>query len=109
LILPPEDDEQTASVYHLFVIRVRQRDRVMAALKAAGIGAGIHYPLPVHMQPAFSYLGYQRGDFPHSERAADEILSLPLYPEITTAQLETVAAAVRDAIAGSEAPTAAKP
>lgn len=109
LILPPEDDEQTASVYHLFVIRVRQRDRVLGALKAANIGAGIHYPLPVHMQPAFSYLGYQRGDFPHSERAADEILSLPLYPEITTAQLEAVAAAVRDAIAGSEAPTAVKP
>jgi dTDP-4-amino-4,6-dideoxygalactose transaminase len=61
------------------------------------------------MQPAFSYLGYQRGDFPHSERAADEILSLPLYPEITTAQLEAVATAVRDAIAGSEAPTAVKP
>jgi dTDP-4-amino-4,6-dideoxygalactose transaminase len=109
LILPPEDSDQASSVYHLFVIRVRQRDRVLNALKAAGVGAGVHYPLPVHMQPAFGYLGYQRGDFPHSERAADEVLSLPLYPEITTAQLETVAAAVRDALAGSEPPAATRP
>jgi dTDP-4-amino-4,6-dideoxygalactose transaminase len=104
LLLPPEDTPDSGSVYHLFVIRVRRRDSVLAALKAAGVGAGVHYPLPVHLQPAFAYLGYRRGDFPHSERAADEVLSLPLYPEITREQLETVAAAVREALAGSEAP-----
>ena len=61
---------------------------------SSGIGTGIHYPIPVHLQPAFSELGHTRGDFPHSERAADEVLSLPMFPEITCRQQEQVVEAV---------------
>jgi dTDP-4-amino-4,6-dideoxygalactose transaminase len=73
-------------VWHLYVIRVDERDRVLAQLNAAGIGAGIHYPVPVHLTEAFRGLGHQVGDFPTTERAARRILSLPLYPHITEAQ-----------------------
>lgn len=76
-------------VWHLYVVRVPDRDRVIKELHAAGIGAGIHYPVPIHLTPAFSGLGYP-GSFPSAERAADQILSLPLYPEITPAQQERV-------------------
>jgi dTDP-4-amino-4,6-dideoxygalactose transaminase len=78
-------------VWHLYVVRVPDRDRVLAELRAAGIGAGIHYPVPVHLAPAFAHLGYQRGDFPAAEQAAAEVLSLPLFPGITEAQQERVA------------------
>jgi dTDP-4-amino-4,6-dideoxygalactose transaminase len=87
-------------VWHLYVVRVPagRRDDVVANLHAAGIGAGIHYPFPVHLTPAFAHLGYGRGAFPHAERAADEILSLPLYPQITADQqqrvVDTLAAAL---------------
>jgi len=66
------------------------------SLHAQGIQTGIHYPIPVHLLPAFKDLGYSVGAFPHSERAANEVLSLPMFPEITQAQCETVAAAVRE-------------
>lgn len=93
-ILPGEPAD-AESVYHLFVVRVRDRERVLAELKAAGIGAGIHYPIPLHLQPAYGQLGYKRGAFPHAERAAEEVLSLPLYPEITDDQLAEVARVLR--------------
>jgi dTDP-4-amino-4,6-dideoxygalactose transaminase len=78
-------------VWHLYVVRVPDRDRVLRGLNEAGIGAGIHYPVPVHLQPAFRSLGYGPGDFPVAERAGREILSLPLYPQITLEQQERVA------------------
>lgn len=79
-----------AHVWHLYVVRVPRRDAVLSRLHAAGIGAGIHYPTPIHLQGAFRHLGHARGDFPIAERAAAEILSLPLFPEITAAQQERV-------------------
>ena len=82
-------------VWHLYVVRVARRDDVLRRLNAAGIGAGIHYPVPVHLQGAFAGLGHRRGDFPVAEAAADEILSLPLYPHITAAQQERVVEALR--------------
>jgi dTDP-4-amino-4,6-dideoxygalactose transaminase len=85
-------------VWHLYVVRVPERDRVLAALNAAGIGAGIHYPLPVHLLPAFTSLGRGVGDFPHAERAAAEILSLPLFPGITVEQQERVVTCLRVAL-----------
>jgi dTDP-4-amino-4,6-dideoxygalactose transaminase len=87
-------------VWHLYVIRVPggRRDEVVAKLNAAGIGAGIHYPYPIHLTPAFAGLGYSAGSFPHSEVAATEILSLPLYPQITAAQQERVVAALTEAL-----------
>lgn len=87
----PEVKEGNESVWHLYVIRVPERDRVVAELNAAGIGAGIHYPTPCHLQGAYSSLGYRAGSFPVAEKAASEILSLPIYPGITAQQQEQVA------------------
>jgi dTDP-4-amino-4,6-dideoxygalactose transaminase len=86
-------------VWHLYVIRVPRRDAVLERLASAGIGAGIHYPVPIHLQDAFSYLGYRRGAFPVTERLADEILSLPIFPEITEAQQAKVVDEVCAALA----------
>lgn len=76
--------------YHLYAIRVKDRERVQAQLKEAGIATAVHYPVPLHMQPCFSYLGYKPGAFPESERASKEVLSLPLYPGLTAAQQNRV-------------------
>jgi dTDP-4-amino-4,6-dideoxygalactose transaminase len=88
-------------VWHLYVVRVPagHRDRIVATLNSAGIGAGIHYPAPVHLTPAFAALGYRAGSFPHAELAAAEILSLPLYPQITADQQERVVDALTAALA----------
>ena len=85
-------------VWHLYAIRVPRRDDVLRSLHDEGIGAGIHYPVPVHLQPAFRYLGYGPGDFPVAEAAARQLLSLPLYPQITREQQVRVADAVRRAL-----------
>jgi dTDP-4-amino-4,6-dideoxygalactose transaminase len=104
----PIEAPDARHVYHIYALRTDDRDRVLAKLHAGGIQAGIHYPIPVHLQPAYANLGYRRGDFPASELAADEVLSLPLYPELTAGALERVARAVagsasatRDAVAVS--------
>jgi dTDP-4-amino-4,6-dideoxygalactose transaminase len=94
----PQHANEAEPVYHLFVIRVPQRDRVLDRLKTAGIGAGVHYPVPLHRQPAYAHLGYEAGRFPRTEQAAAEVLSLPLYPEITEAQLTEVATALRTSL-----------
>jgi dTDP-4-amino-4,6-dideoxygalactose transaminase len=82
-------------VYHVYTIRTPDRDRYADALRAEGIATGIHYPVPVHLQPAHADLGYGPGSFPESERASHEVLSLPVFPEMTDQQVRTVAAAVR--------------
>jgi dTDP-4-amino-4,6-dideoxygalactose transaminase len=87
-------------VWHLYVVRVAQRDEVLAALHEQGIGAGIHYPVPVHLQPAFAHLG-RAGSFPVTERAAAQILSLPLYPGITAGQQERVAEVLAAAVSAA--------
>ena len=86
-------------VWHLYVIRVDERDRVLAELGAAGIGAGIHYPTPVHLTEAYASLGYRRGQFPVAEAAADRILSLPMFPHLAEGQQERVVAALEGATA----------
>ncbi len=68
------------SVNHLYVIRAKQRAKLQAFLQHRGIGSGIHYPVPLHLHPAFAQCGAKRGDFPHAERAAREVLSLPIWP-----------------------------
>jgi len=93
LVLPFEPSWSRA-VYHLYVVRTRDRDGMMAALKQAGIGSGIHYPVPLHLQKAYVSLGYGEGSFPVAERVAREILSLPMFPQLTTAQQARVAAEV---------------
>ena len=90
----PHTPEDRTSVYHLFVVRAPQRDVLRAKLLAQDIETGIHYPIPLHLQKAFSHLGYQAGDLPHTERAAAEILSLPLFPEMGEADCARVAQAI---------------
>jgi dTDP-4-amino-4,6-dideoxygalactose transaminase len=81
-------------VYHVYTLRTEDRDGLQAALQAEGIQTGIHYPVPAHLQPAYADLGYGRGAFPQSEKAATEVLSLPLYPEITDDQIQRVSQAL---------------
>ncbi|TAP27078.1 DegT/DnrJ/EryC1/StrS family aminotransferase [Arthrobacter sp. S41] len=90
-VILPQQAMGNHDVWHLYVVQVLDRDRVVAELNAAGIGAGIHYPHPVHLTQAFAHLGYKAGDFPVAERAAGRILSLPLYPHITEEQQRRVA------------------
>ena len=92
----PAEQPYARSNHHLFVVRHRRRDALMAALKERGIATLIHYPVPLHLQGAFASLGGRRGDCPVAETAADEIFSLPLYPEMSDAQARAVAAAVRE-------------
>ena len=85
------DDPRDERVYHLFVVYVERRDAVRAALEARGIHTAIHYPCPVHLQPAFAFLGYGPGSFPHAERACERVLSLPFFPEMTDEQVRFAA------------------
>jgi dTDP-4-amino-4,6-dideoxygalactose transaminase len=91
---PAGDDH----VWHVYAVRVRDRDAVRQELAARGVMTGIHYPVPVHLQPAYSDLGYGAGDFPVSEQLAREFLSLPIYPELTGAQIDAVCGALRAAV-----------
>lgn len=90
-IILPQEASHAHHVYHLYVIRIQNRDRVLQALAGRGIVCGIHYPVPLHLQPAYQCLDLGRGTFPVSERCASECLSLPMYPELTLQQVETVA------------------
>jgi dTDP-4-amino-4,6-dideoxygalactose transaminase len=85
--------EGSESVYHLFVVRVADRDGVQKALTEAGIATGIHYPIPIHLQPAYAGM-WTKGQFPNAERLADEILSLPMFPELTDEQISSVVKAL---------------
>ena len=90
----PVIDERNESIYNQYTLRVARRDELLEYLKQKQIGAAVYYPLPLHLQPCFAYLGYTAGAFPESERAAKEVLSLPIYPELTSAQLDQVVEAV---------------
>ena len=90
----PEAMSNARHVYHIYAIRTQHRSEWQQALQAKGIQTGIHYPIPVHLLPAYADLGYTQGDFPHSEQAADEVLSLPMFPELSRAQCEEVCEAV---------------
>ena len=96
-VQPPAEADWARHVYHLFVVRVAERDRVLRGLTEAGIGAGIHYPLPLHRQPAYAHLAVS--DLPETDRAAAEVLSLPLYPEITEEQQRAVVDALARVLA----------
>jgi dTDP-4-amino-4,6-dideoxygalactose transaminase len=85
-------------VYHQFAIRVSQRDLVQRRLAERGVRTSVYYPLPLHLQPMYQDLGYRPGDFPEAERAAREVLCLPMYPELTDAQVDEVIAACRQSL-----------
>ncbi|WGV28349.1 DegT/DnrJ/EryC1/StrS family aminotransferase [Halotia branconii] len=98
-IIPMQNHSGTGHVYHLYVIKVDdacllERQQIQDKLNADGIQTGIHYPIPCHLQPAFTYLGYQPGDFPQAEKLAKQILSLPMYPGLSSSQIKEVVAAI---------------
>lgn len=99
LVLPPGDPDGGRHVYHLFVVEVDHRDRVLGALRERGVGAGAHYPTPAHLQPGWKALGYEPGSFPCTEAAAARALSLPIFPGITEGEIDRVAGALRDVLA----------
>jgi dTDP-4-amino-4,6-dideoxygalactose transaminase len=102
-IVPIRNHSGPGHVYHLYVIRVTSdcpisRDALQSAMEAAGIQTGVHYPVPCHLQPAFQYLGYRPGDFPQAEALSQTVLSLPLYPGLTLAQVERIVKVLYDQV-----------
>jgi dTDP-4-amino-4,6-dideoxygalactose transaminase len=93
-VLTPKEAAQRKHVYHLYVLRVRNRDRILKQLADQGVNCAIHYPVPLHLQEAYASLGIGRGSLPVSERCAEEIISLPMFPELTPADIQTVASSV---------------
>lgn len=94
LVLAPKQLSSRRHVYHIYAVRTPDRDALQQQLQAEGVHTGLHYPIPVHLQEAHADLGYKVGDFPQSEAAAREVLSLPMFPEMTTSQVETVVATI---------------
>jgi dTDP-4-amino-4,6-dideoxygalactose transaminase len=99
-VITPTTASYARHVYHIYAIRVTNRDETIKYLTGEGIATGIHYPVPVHLQEAYRDLGYAPGAFPVSERCAAEFVSLPMYPELTSSQVELVIEAVKEAVAG---------
>ncbi|MBE9005908.1 DegT/DnrJ/EryC1/StrS family aminotransferase [Fortiea sp. LEGE XX443] len=102
-----QNQSGTGHVYHLYVIKIDdacslERQQIQDKLTAAGIQTGIHYPIPCHLQPAFTYLGYQQGDFPQAEKLAKQILSLPMYPGLGSSQIKEVVAEITVMISGEQ-------
>jgi dTDP-4-amino-4,6-dideoxygalactose transaminase len=92
----PVEAEWTKGVYHLYVVRVADREALQAHLAEAGIGTGIHYPIPLHLQKAYQHLNYKKGDFPITEKVALEIVSLPMFPQLKQDQLALVSSSVKE-------------
>ncbi len=95
-IIAPMELSWTRGVYHLYVVRVQDREALQASFAEAGIGCGIHYPVPLHLQKAYLHLGHKKGDFPVTERVAAEIISLPMYPQLTHRQQDEIANKVKE-------------
>jgi dTDP-4-amino-4,6-dideoxygalactose transaminase len=95
-VTTPVIDRANVSIYNQYTLRVARRDQLQEHLKSKGIGHSVYYPLPLHLQPCFEYLGYTEGAFPVSEQAAKEVISLPIYPELATSQLDEVISAVKE-------------
>lgn len=91
----PEERPGSRHVYHVYAVRLQDRDAMRERLTAQEIGTGVHYPIPIHLQKGYQDLGYRQGDFPVAESVAAEVLSLPIFPELTDAQIDTIAAVLR--------------
>src|SRR3954467_432745 len=94
-LVTPFVSPENESIYNQYTVRVERRDELQSYLKGKGIGSAIYYPLPLHLQECFAYLGYKKGSMPESEKAAEQVLSLPIFPDLTQGQLDEVAGAVR--------------
>lgn len=95
LVQKPTIHIDGSHVYHLYVVQVKERERMQQVLSQNNISTGIHYPIPLHLQEAYSTLGYKKGDFPHAEKAANQIISLPLFPELTKEEIARIAEALQ--------------
>lgn len=95
-VITPAEMPNSTHVYHLYIIRVKERDSLQKFLKEKGVETGIHYPIPIHLSPAYADLGYKKGDFPVTERYADEVLSLPMFAEITDEQINFVVESIKE-------------
>src|SRR5437667_6493034 len=100
-IMPPLAPEGFEHVYHQYTVRIEQRDALQKFLSERKIASAVYYPYPLHLQPLYSTLGHKAGDFPHAERAAQEVLSLPMYPELRNQQIARVAENIGDFIKGN--------
>ncbi len=98
-IITPKEAPYNKHVYHIYAIRVKNRDFLLKALAEKEIFCGIHYPVPVHLQKAYEFLGYKGGSFPIAEKCASEYISLPMFPELTKEQIEYVAASIKELMA----------
>ncbi|MBA7682836.1 dTDP-3-amino-3,4,6-trideoxy-alpha-D-glucose transaminase [subsurface metagenome] len=94
-VVTPFERNEVEHVYHLYVIKTKERDRLKEWLANKGISTGIHYPIPIHLQRAYKDLGYKKGDFPVAETCAKEILSLPMFPELTGEQIEYISESIK--------------
>jgi dTDP-4-amino-4,6-dideoxygalactose transaminase len=103
VVTTPQEIADAPHVYHLYVIQTEKRDELQAYLLEQGIQPLIHYPIPAHLQKAYQYLGYKKGDLPNTEQAAERILSLPMFPELTDEQIDAVIAGVRAFVSGQSA------
>ena len=103
-VVLPGEPTWSKPVYHLYVIRAKEREQLQHDLNQLGIGTGIHYPVPLHLQKAYMTLGYQAGDFPIAERCATKIVSLPMFPNLTMEQQQRIATAIHLSVGGRSAP-----
>jgi dTDP-4-amino-4,6-dideoxygalactose transaminase len=97
-LITPFEPQWAQAVWHLYVVRVKNRNQVQRQLTEQGIHTGLHYPVPLHLQKAYTHLGYQKGDFPVAEKVAEEILSLPMFPGISAEQQERVINSISDCV-----------
>ena len=94
-LITPVEAGYARHVYHVYTVRCRTRDRILQAMAGRGIACGIHYPVPVHLQEAYRFLGYTKGSFPVAEQCAEEFLSLPMFPELSADQIQAVSSGVK--------------
>lgn len=105
-IITPVTAADNQHVFHVYAVRVNDRDHVLQAMAEKGISCAIHYPVPVHLQGAYNFLGYGKGSFPVAERCAEQFLSLPMYPELTEEQIRFVVAALKECVSSTAKPLA---
>jgi dTDP-4-amino-4,6-dideoxygalactose transaminase len=105
-LITPREAAYAKHVYHVYAVRVKGRDELLRALADRGIACGIHYPIPIHLQKAYRSLGLDRGSFPVAEQCAEEFLSLPMFPELTAEQIETVAQEIQSLLSTVRKPHA---
>jgi dTDP-4-amino-4,6-dideoxygalactose transaminase len=98
-LMTPFAADYARHVYHIYAIRVPERDATIESLAKMGVACGIHYPVPIHLQNAYQSLGYEIGTFPIAERAARQLISLPMFPELTSGQIEIVIKGLKEAVA----------